>query len=291
MKIFVEQIIVRDSILIYSNFAKYTDSADEEGADYEYDFESLYANTDGIMETVIRLYGTNGLITLIKEFSTGKPFDYDFDVIEFEENSPLRELISKLETANPTSDFVIDNTLHPTDIEQTISERSALQPSDSIFLLTGMFDSLDTNEDLNVMKMLGSSKNNIDSETLDFCLNYIAEIGYNFTQKDVINAFSFDLGGAEKILLVGKYNFYGLTLVNDQIVLDFPDNEQQEKMHLLFQKYLHIIKATKMKTKVLFEIGYNEVAKRENNKDLTDLYVLFDVLNEKFISKEPRLTI
>jgi len=46
-----------------------------------------------------------------------------------------------------------------------------------------------------------------------------------------------------------------------------------------------------MKTKVLFEIGYNEVAKRENNKDLTDLYVLFDVLNEKFISKEPRLTI
>jgi len=206
MKIFVEQIIVRDSILIYSNFAKYTDSPDEEGADYEYDFESLYANTDGIMETVIRLYGTNGLITLIKEFSTGIAFDYDFDVIEFEENSPLRELISKLGTANPTSDFVIDNTLHPTDIEQTISERSALQPSDSIFLLTGMFDSLETNEDLNVMKMLGSSKNNIDSETLDLCLNYIEEIGYNFGQQDLQNAYSFDLGGAEKILLVGKYN-------------------------------------------------------------------------------------
>lgn len=291
MKILVEQIIVRDSILIYSNFAKYTDSPDEEGADYEYDFESIYANTDDIMNTIIRLYGANGLITLVKKFSSGEAFDYDFEAIEFEENSPLKDLISKIANSNNSSDFKIDDTLTPTDIEKIISDRPPLQPSDSIFLLTGMFDSLDTNEDLNVMKMLGSTENNTDSETIGLCLDYLQEIGYNFGQEDLQNAFTFNLGGAEKIALIGKYNFFGLTIVNDQIVLDFPDNEQQEKMHLLFQKYTYILKATKMKTKIIFEIGYNEVAKRENTEDLPELYVLFDVLSEKFISKETRLTL
>lgn len=288
MKIYVEQIVVRDAVLIYSNYAKFTDSADEEGADYEYDFESLYANTDGIFATVIRLYGTTGLLKLLQKFAEGSSFDMDFESVEFEEGSELKTLIAK--SIGEATVKHIEQTHEPLiQIEQI--EKRKLIPSDSIFLLNGMFDALPLNEDLNVMKMMGDVHSDADSDLVQNCISYIADTGYKSNGLSAGKSFTFNLGGASKTVLVGRSGFYGFTQINDQLILDFPDNQQQEKMHLLFDKYIDIIGVTKLKTKLLFEIRFNTLAQSESSKELPDLYVLFDVLNEKFIAKEKRLTI
>jgi hypothetical protein len=288
MKIYVEQIVVRDAVLIYSNYAKFTDSSDEEGADYEYDFESLYANTDGIFATVIRLYGTTGLLKLLQKFAEGSSFDMDFESVEFEEGSELKTLIAK--SIGEATVKHIEQTHEPLiQIEQI--EKRKLIPSDSIFLLNGMFDALPLNEDLNVMKMMGDVHSDADSDLVQNCISYIADTGYKSNGLSAGKSFTFNLGGASKTVLVGRSGFYGFTQINDQLILDFPDNQQQEKMHLLFDKYIDIIGVTKLKTKLLFEIRFNTLAQSESSKELPDLYVLFDVLNEKFIAKEKRLTI
>ncbi|MFT5602265.1 MAG: hypothetical protein ACI9N1_002518 [Flavobacteriales bacterium] len=288
MKIYVEQIVVRDAVLIYSNYAKFTDSSDEEGADYEYDFESLYANTDGIFATVIRLYGTTGILKLLQKFAEGSSFDMDFESVEFEEGSELKTLIAK--SIGEATVKHIEQTHEPLiQIEQI--EKRKLIPSDSIFLLNGMFDALPLNEDLNVMKMMGDVHSDADSSLVQDCISYIADTGFKSNGLSAGKSFTFDMGGASKTVLVGRSGFYGFTQVNDQLILDFPDNQQQEKMHLLFDKYIDIIGVTKLKTKLLFEIRFNALAQSESSKALPDLYVLFDVLNEKFIAKEKRLII
>ena len=99
----------------------------------------------------------------------------DFEAVEFEEGSELKSLIARSigETTLRDVEQVLEPTIH---IERT--EKRSLLPSDSIFLLNGMFEALPLNEDLNVMKMMGETTSNMDAGLVQDCIGYVAEMGF-----------------------------------------------------------------------------------------------------------------
>ena len=284
MKIHVEQIQILDGILVYSNYFKFTDSEDEDGADYEYDFESIYNNTDGILSTIVRLYGTIGLLEIIKEFATGNPSNRSFETIEFEEGSDLKKMIDA--SWNVENNDVIT----PDQIINNDEAQDNLMPSDNIFLFKGMIDSLPVNEDLNVLKMLGVSESNVFGEEREVVENAIYNSGLSIGN-GIKKLFKFNNSGFDKVVAVYDANFMIFTIVDDHVVLDFPDNPSQQKLYALMNKYARITNATMMKSKVLLELSFNGVALAETNEELKDQYILFDIASEKFISRENKLVV
>jgi hypothetical protein len=101
--------------------------------------------------------------------------------------------------------------------------------------------------------------------------------------------FTFD--NVTKILVVGKHSFIQVILDVQNVVLDFPSNEIQEKTLLLFNKYIDIIDVTKLKRSVILETRFNSLANAETTESLRDYLVLYNVENAKFESKENRLTV
>ena len=284
MKIHVEQIQILDGILVYSNYFKFTDSEDEDGADYEYDFESIYNNTDGILSTIVRLYGTTGLLEIIKEFATGNPSNRSFETIEFEEGSDLKKMIDA--SWNVENNDVIT----PDQIINNDEAQDNLMPSDNIFLFKGMIDSLPVNEDLNVLKMLGVTESNVFGEEREVVENAIYNSGLSIGN-GIKKLFKFNNSGFDKVVAVYDANFMIFTIVDDHVVLDFPDNPSQQKLYALMNKYARITNATMMKSKVLLELSFNGVALAETNEELKDQYILFDIASEKFISRENKLVV
>jgi len=284
MKIHVEQIQILDGILVYSNYFKFTDSEDEDGADYEYDFESIYNNTDGILSTIVRLYGTTGLLEIIKEFASGNPSNRSFETIEFEEGSDLKKMIDA--SWNVENNDVIT----PDQIINNDEAHDNLMPSDNIFLFKGMVDSLPVNEDLNVLKMLGVSESNVFGEEREVVENAIHNSGLSIGN-GIKKLFKFNNSGFDKVVAVYDANFMIFTIVDDHVVLDFPDNPSQQKLYALMNKYARITNATMMKSKVLLELSFNGVALAETNEELKDQYILFDIASEKFISRENKLVV
>lgn len=285
MKIFVEQIIISQGILVYSNYCKFTDSDDEEGSDFEYDFESVYANIDGIQNSILRLYGTQGLISVFSYFAEGKDDVLSFEPIEFEESSPLREMISKIsQNVNP-KDRMSDN--YDKEIPNINVNQSISQPTDTIFLLNGLLAGLPHNEDLNVMRMLGQPVATVPEDVKQKCL----DVARNFGIMNDAALFPFSFDQIQKIVVVGKHSFIGVIVDEDNIILDFPSNEMQEKTHSLFNKYIEILNVTKLKKSIILETKFNALANMETKESLRDYLLLFNVETAKFESKENRLTI
>ena len=275
MKIFVEQISISQGILTYSNFCKYTENDDEDGSDYEYDFESIYGNVDNIQSTIQKLYGTKGLIQIFEYYAQGNNGDLLFEAIEFEESSPLKEMIDKLDgDISVQSDVIIKKDMQP-------------QSSDAIYLLNGLLSGLPINEDLNVMKMLSGSMVTLNTTLSEKCLN-IART-YGIEGDCAFYEFQFD--NISKIVLVGKHTFISLIKNVDDLILDFPRNEIQEKSVSLFFKYVNITKVSKLKKSIILDLEFNDIARRESQEPLRNYLVLFNVETSKLESKELKLTL
>ncbi len=280
MKIFVEQIVVDQGILVYSNFFKFTDSEDEEGNDFEYDFEGIYGNVDNIQTTILKLYGTQGLVKIFTYFAEGRQDLMTFESLEFEEGSPIKDMVSKLVSGIKTKDFTpVNDIIEPRTLKPVVE-----QPTDSIFLLSGLLAGLPLNEDLNVMRMLTKDVVKITEEEKNGCLNIARNFGID--ESDIKQYFGFVLNGNKKVVLVSEHTFLSFTITSEGIVIDFPANEIQEKTFLLFNKYINIKNVSVLKKSLIFETEYNNVAKSETNETLPNYLILYNVEMAKFESKE-----
>jgi len=138
--------------------------------------------------------------------------------------------------------------------------------------------------------MLGVSESNVFGEEREVVENAIYNSGLSIGN-GIKKLFKFNNSGFDKVVAVYDANFMIFTIVDDHVVLDFPDNPSQQKLYALMNKYARITNATMMKSKVLLELSFNGVALAETNEELKDQYILFDIASEKFISRENKLVV
>ncbi len=280
MKIFVEQIIIDQSILVYSNFCKYTDNEDEEGSDFEYDFEALYGNVDNIQTTIVKLYGTQGLVKIFNYFAQGSNDLLTFEPLEFEEDSPLRLMVEKIVSNIKSEELIPSN-----DIVSPVTNNVKDQlPSDSIFLLSGLLSGLPENEDLNVMRMLASAE--LSNHEIDRQKYTVYAERFGMQDNDSLTIYSFDIQNSKRVVVFNKHTFISLIDEGDSIVVDYPSNPIQEKSFALFDKYIDIQQTYKLKKSIIIECSYNALAKSETSEGLPNYLLLFNVESGKFESKE-----
>lgn len=280
MKIFVEQIVIDQEVLVYSNYYRFTDSEDEVGSDFEYDFEAVYANVDNIQTTILKLYGAEGLVKVLNYFAQGRNDLVRFESLEFEEGSPLREIVAKI-VSNLEGKKInrVQEIIQPVNLKPIIN-----QPTDSIFLLSGLLASLPLNEDLNVMRMLGSSSFIISEDVKSSCLACARDFG--FSSDGNYSFFGFLINGIERIVLVNENSFLSFVNIKDGVVINFPSNDIQEKTYLLFNKYINITNVTALKTSLIFETEFNQLAQSETTESLPNYLILYNIELAKFESKE-----
>lgn len=268
MKIRVEQIVLEEHVLIYSKYIKDTETLDEFGADYEYDFDSFISNLDEIQQTILRLYGEVGLIKVIRHYADGAVDVFRFDPIEYEEGSTVLEKIRKLQHKGvaPVKSFA--------NVETVSNKPVSKIPSDDIYLLQGWIDALPENDDLNVLKMVGNTSSDNSPEVVDRSVSLLTTMNVQLNSKEV-NVYSFDLDGITKHLVQTKNSLF-LTSEQEGGVILYPGNEFQESQRLLFEKFMTIKKVYKLKTSVILEANINN----------DDYYLLFNVNAGKFESKK-----
>lgn len=268
MKIRIEQISLEEHILVYSKYIKESETLDEDGADYEYDFDSFISNLDDIQQTILRLYGEEGLIKVIRHFAEGAVGNLNFNAVEYEENSTVFEKIRKLQTKGVASVRSYEK------IENVSIPPISKIPADDIYLLNGWLEALPENDDLNVLKMVGSTLSD-DSPSLIEVSNRVLR-GLNVkVNPDNTKIYSYIVDGVSRYLITTQTSVY-LILDQDEGAIIYPGNEFQERQRLLFEKFMTINKVYKLKTSAILETSINN----------EEYYLLFNVAAGKFESKK-----
>ncbi|MCB9195586.1 MAG: hypothetical protein H6600_01105 [Flavobacteriales bacterium] len=266
----IEQIVVEQGTIIYSKYTKDSSSLDEDGHDFEYDFQAFMENLDDIQGILLRLYGEDGWVKVIRHYAEGSVENLVFDPIELDLNSDLYKKLKDINAIDKPTSIKRNETLIP-----KIS-------SDQFFLLTGLIDGLPTSDDLNVMKMLGSQNPDKIGE-LEYEIDSALK-SLNVEQIAQKKCFHFPL--INKIVALTSSGIFGFLINNGQLILDFPINEIQLLNNKLMVKYLNIETAYKLKRSMILSVSVNEQAKMQSLEELRSYYLMFNVETAKFESKE-----
>lgn len=278
MKKLIEHIFFDGDLIIHSKYILDTNSGDEDGADYEYDFTAFMNNQDDIKKTILRLYGERGFIDVVKQFA-GVIDGLVFEPIEYEENASILHTVRTLQAKE-----VEENKTNSVFVDMRSTKIDLAKENDQLFLITGIIDALPVNDDLNVMKMLGSEAENSNEEFRSKCLgNLDVE-----TKESIQDArfFQFSINSNEYLVAVKRSNFFGILCYQDAAVIQYPENEVQRKIHRLFEKYINIDKAIKLKKSIIFEVSYSDEAIQETSRELPRFRLLYNVETAKIESKE-----
>lgn len=276
MELSIEQITIEDGVLIHSQFVKNTITADEDGADYEYDFHGFMSNLDQIQNTILRLYGEQGFKEALTYYANGALGVLSLGVVEFEKESELLQKIRLLQNSSGPK-----YQSQPTLINLEVSKKGNPEiPSDSIFLLTGMLEALPNNDDLNLLKMLSKYQHPVQNEWKEAVLQQLS-----FLEPSQIQFYFFQT--LNKLMAVSESGFFCFHVSDTEVPqMIYPCSEVQELTNRLFSKYGHIPQSYPLKQSILFEVEFNDLAKRETNQNIKDYYLLFNLESCKFESKE-----
>lgn len=271
MKLQIEQIELHDHLLIYSNYTQDSRSLDEDGADYEYDFKAFIANLDKIQNTVLRLYGEQGLLEVLKHFADGAEGILSMKKIEYQEDSPI---LKNVRTLQKDKNLYIQRDL----IKEQLRNKVDI-PSDDNFLLKGWLDALPIDDDLNVLKMVGTDTSNMSEEFKKEGREMLSRI---YPDIDVTNAlfFQFDRDSSNKYIIITQNQLF-LMEKSSEISMIYPGNEFQNKQVTLFKKMVNIRKVHKLKNSVILDITIKD----------SNYLLLFDVNAGKFDSKKQILSL
>jgi hypothetical protein len=272
MKINVEQIVIEEHILVYSKYVRDSVTLDEDGADYEYDFDAFISNLDSIQNIVLRLYGERGLVQVVEHFADGAEGSFAFEAIEFEENATLMQKIRTLQGQDEVG--VTENVSE----EMIVSNGSDL-PSDDSFVLRGWLEALAVNDDLSVMKMVGQEASNASEDMKERCKDRLAQEFSDLTFEGG-KYYQFNTGMEQKVAVVLENAFFLLSVDDLGMTVTYPGNEFQDRNDQLFRSSILVRKSYKLKKSIIIEV----------NVGPEEYYMLFNVTSSKFESKKLNLT-
>ncbi|MCB9189263.1 MAG: hypothetical protein H6599_08250 [Flavobacteriales bacterium] len=266
MKLQIEQIELQEHLLIYSSYHKDTVTLDEDGTDYEYDFQAFMANLDHIQNTILRLYGEQGLLNIMGHYADGAEGVLSLQRVEYIEDSPVLKKIRDLQQNKVVTSRMI--------VQEGSIKPKELIPTDDVYLLHGWLDALPVNDDLNVLKMVGTEVSDLSPDIVGKCEVVVKSVQEDVEMTEVI-AHQFSVDSGIKYSIITKNQLFLLDGDKELIVV-FPGNEFQQKQSRLFKKLVQIKKVYKLKNSIILEMSL-----KEGN------YLLhFNVLTSKFESKK-----